>query len=74
MHVWVTCNVRGRHQYASYIYIYINIISIPFLLDVDDCLGDPCGDHGTCVDRVATFTCTCQSGYDGSLCENSKSK
>ena len=28
-----------------------------------------CGGHGTCVDGVASFTCSCETGYSGELCE-----
>lgn len=42
------------------------------VVDVNDCVGDPCQNGGTCVDGVNAFTCTCVTGYDGVNCENSK--
>ncbi|XP_030837243.1 fibropellin-3-like [Strongylocentrotus purpuratus] len=36
--------------------------------DVDDCVGNPCGGQGTCVDGVNSFTCECAFGYAGDTC------
>lgn len=33
--------------------------------NIDDCAGNPCVNGGTCTDQVNTFTCQCQSGYEG---------
>uniref|UniRef100_A0A8D0G7V2 Notch receptor 3 n=1 Tax=Sphenodon punctatus TaxID=8508 RepID=A0A8D0G7V2_SPHPU len=37
--------------------------------NVDDCSPDPC-HHGTCLDGIASFTCSCTAGYTGYRCEN----
>lgn len=37
--------------------------------NIDDCSPDPC-HHGTCVDGIASFACTCLAGYTGYRCEN----
>ena len=44
------------------------------LVDIDDCTPDPCQNGGTCTDGVASYTCGCVNGYDGTDCENSKCK
>jgi len=41
-------------------------------VDVDDCASNPCV-HGTCVDGVNSFTCNCDSGYSGTLCDTAAS-
>ena len=41
------------------------------LLDVNDCMGNPCNNGGNCTDGIATYTCTCPNGFRGSDCETS---
>ena len=42
------------------------------LLDIGECLSDPCQHGGTCVDNINAFTCICTIGYTGNVCETSK--
>ena len=37
--------------------------------DGDDCAGNRCLNGATCIDRVNSFTCECDQGYSGLLCE-----
>ncbi|KAK2104900.1 Protein jagged-2 [Saguinus oedipus] len=37
--------------------------------DIDDCLGQPCRNGGTCIDEVDAFRCFCPSGWEGELCD-----
>lgn len=32
--------------------------------NIDDCYGHTCGPHGTCVDGINNYTCSCQDGYE----------
>ena len=32
-------------------------------LNVDECASNPCKNGGTCHDQVASFSCSCVSGY-----------
>ena len=45
---------------------------ISFLLDIGECLSDPCQNGGTCIDEINAFTCICISGYTGDICETSE--
>lgn len=37
--------------------------------NIDDCKANPCGDHGTCSDRVDDYGCACEPGYTGRNCD-----
>lgn len=37
--------------------------------DIDDCVSDPCGSNGTCVDQLLRYFCNCSTGYTGTHCE-----
>ena len=49
------------------------IDTLIILLDIDDCLTNPCRNNGVCVDGVNAFTCNCARGYTGDDCSESKS-
>ncbi|XP_072051355.1 uncharacterized protein [Amphiura filiformis] len=38
------------------------------IYNTDECISNPC-IHGYCKDEIAAFTCECDSGYYGTLCE-----
>ena len=37
--------------------------------DTDECFLSPCLNNGTCIDRVARYSCLCQAGFTGQNCE-----
>lgn len=37
--------------------------------DIDDCVGNPCGEYGTCVDEVGNFSCLCDEPWSGDTCQ-----
>ena len=41
--------------------------------DINDCLGDPCQNQGTCVDGINGFQCICREGWEGTFCHISES-
>ena len=40
--------------------------------DIDECSSDPCENGGSCVDQPGQYTCLCEKGFDGDLCEEGK--
>ena len=45
-----------------------------FVVDVDECAMNTCMNGASCVDGVATFTCSCIVGFTGANCETSTFK
>ena len=39
------------------------------ILDVDECLDDPCKNSGTCTNNAGSFVCSCKTGWQGITCE-----
>lgn len=37
--------------------------------DVDECKPNPCKNGATCTNTRGSFTCTCNPGWTGSLCD-----
>ena len=37
---------------------------------MDECLSDPCLNGGTCIDDINMYSCECQDGLTGSVCES----
>ena len=48
-----------------------NYILCPFRT-FDDCFNATCEQGATCVDGISNFTCSCQAGYTGTLCQIGK--
>lgn len=36
--------------------------------DIDDCKDGTCLNGGTCTDKVADFSCSCQAGFSSKTC------
>ena len=47
---------------------YINLRFPVYISDIDECQSSPCV-HGKCTDLRNMYTCTCDAGYTGTLCE-----
>ena len=42
--------------------------------DIDDCVFSRCANGATCVDGINQYSCICQDGFTGKLCQNGKKK
>ena len=43
-----------------------------FSIEIDECLPAPCENNGTCTDLLNGYNCTCDTGYEGDTCADSK--
>jgi hypothetical protein len=55
--------------FAFYLFIYLFIYL--FVTVINPCRTNPCV-HGTCLNNGTTYTCRCNSGYSGYLCDRGK--
>ena len=39
-----------------------------FVSDIDECASNPCRNGGNCTDGINGYTCTCETGYEGTHC------
>ena len=39
--------------------------------DINDCVDKPCV-HGQCIDGIASYSCSCHPGWEGTDCEISE--
>lgn len=42
------------------------------ILEINECLSNPCGFNGQCSNEVNGFSCECNEGFSGDLCQMSK--
>ena len=47
----------------------VKIILHDIIIDINECDSDPCQNSATCTDVVNAFSCSCENGYTGTLCE-----
>ena len=44
------------------------ISNFPISTDIDECEFNECV-HGTCQNKIGFYTCDCETGYEGELCQ-----
>ena len=44
-------------------------LQLNFVSDVDECASSPCWNGGKCIDNINRFSCQCEKGFGGHLCE-----
>ncbi|XP_038065423.1 uncharacterized protein LOC119735676 isoform X12 [Patiria miniata] len=47
----------------------VEAYELPMLYCIDECESDPCQNGATCEDGLGEFSCICESGFTGALCE-----
>ena len=57
---------------SLYSEILTRSLCVIFVLDVNDCMSNPCENGGSCTDGVNEYNCSCASGYTGTDCERSE--
>ena len=39
------------------------------MLDIDECGSNPCENGGTCTDLQDGYSCACEPGFTGTVCQ-----
>ena len=47
--------------------MYLHLV----LVEIDECSSNPCA-NGECNDAINMFSCVCDAGFEGNLCEGVK--
>ena len=48
------------------------LTNVTNVVDINDCVPNPCANGGTCTDGVDSYTCDCAAGYTGPNCDVSE--
>lgn len=62
----ITINSVKFNMNLTSVYITCCLVTIA---GTDNCMGNPCGPNGTCIDGYYTFTCICNEPWSGRLCQ-----
>ena len=58
-----------RQKALKKLLVLLKFFNDIFLLEIDDCLSQPCMNNGHCVDLKDDYHCECTAGYWGTNCE-----
>jgi len=39
------------------------------VININECLDNKCQHESKCIDGIASYTCDCRNGYNGTFCE-----
>ena len=42
---------------------------LSLVVAIDNCDPNPCQNDGNCTDGINSFTCDCEDGFSGDICE-----
>lgn len=65
----ITKRVILNRIIISQIYKFFMVHVLSLFKDVDECKPNPCKNGATCTNTRGSFTCTCNPGWTGSLCD-----
>ena len=51
-----------------------NFNMLLFNSEINECDSNPCQNGGTCKDDIASFSCSCPTGYEGDQCQTGEIK
>lgn len=60
--------INQLNKYSVCVYVCVCLCLLP--ADIDECQETPCLNGAQCIQGVGNFTCVCQAGYTGFLCES----
>ncbi|XP_041474454.1 neurogenic locus Notch protein-like [Lytechinus variegatus] len=63
-----TVHTEWEDKACSEVYDTVCQIHISSPLDIDECASNPC-QNGECTDDVYFFSCSCDAGWEGELCD-----
>ena len=67
-------HVRVNVNFSKLIYFCVDlqcmfyVIFVVFVLEVNPCMSSPCQNGGYCMNHQTYYTCDCQTGWTGELC------
>ena len=73
----VLCNLNyfNRKLYGRHFVIVIHYLEIwndmlfVGIIEINECVSNPCENDGTCTDMEDGYTCACESGFTGTVCQ-----
>ena len=57
-------------QSGNFSYDFLVMKFMLKVLDIDECISNPCDSNAVCIDTINSYTCECKKGFtaDGTTC------